>query len=155
MSFRQRTVIIWNSQTMKHDIPVRVTVKEPLQGVVMKVQRGKDELVDPIITSSEELVFEFDLTVDLSQTEPNFLGKYSHGPKDARFLYVNSGTYARQHPSLWGRRAKLSLMSVNREQIEDILANEGILACEFDGVGRDGGPTCATVKGLFWKVVNR
>ncbi|MBK9528366.1 MAG: hypothetical protein IPO41_08600 [Acidobacteria bacterium] len=85
---------------MRHDIPVRVTVKQPLQGVVMKVQRGKDGLLDPILKTPEELVFEFDLTVDLSQNAPKFLGKYSHGPKDARFLYVNSGTYARQHPTV-------------------------------------------------------
>lgn len=140
---------------MKHDIPVRVTVKQPLQGVVMKVQRGKDELLDPIIKTPDELVFEFEVTVDLSEYTPNFLGKYSQGPKDARFIYVNSGTYARQHPAAWGRRAKLSLMSVMRKQIEDILANKSILSCEFDGVGRDGGPTCATVKGVEWKVVER
>lgn len=155
MSFRPRTVIIWNSQTMRHDIPVRVTVKQPLRGVVMKVQRGKEELLDPIVKTLEELVFEFELTVDMSHNAPNFLGKYSHGPKDARFLYVNSGTYARQHPTAWGRRAKLSLMSVTRAQIDEILANTGILACEFDGVGRDGGPACASVKGLVWKVVKR
>ena len=125
---------------MKHDIPVRVTVKQPLQGVVMRVQRGKDELLDPILTTPDGLVFEFDLTVDLSQQTPNFLGKCSQGPKDARFIYVNSGTYARQHPTPWARRAKLSLMSVTREQIEDIISNKGILACEFDGVGRDGVP---------------
>lgn len=140
---------------MRHEIPVRVTVKDPLQGVVMKVQRGKDELLDPIVKTPDELVFEFDLTVDLSQNAPNFLGKYSHGPKDSRFLYVNSGTYARQHPTAWGRRAKLSLMSVTRAQIDEIVSNTGILACEFDGIGSDGGPTCASVKGLVWKVVKR
>ena len=121
----------------------------------MKVQHGKDELLDPIVKTPDELIFEFELTVDLSQNAPNFLGKYSQGPKDARFIYVNSGTYARQHPTMWGRRAKLSLMSVSRAQIEEILAKNGILACEFDGVGRDGGPTCASVKGLVWKVVKR
>lgn len=155
MSFRCRTVIIWTSRVMRHDIPVRVTVKQPLNGVLMRVQRGKDELLDPILATPEELVFEFGLTVDLSQQTPNFLGKYSQGPKDARFIYVNSGTYARQHTTLWARRAKLSLMGVTREQIEDILKNNGILACDFDGVGRDGGPTCATVKGLVWNVVKR
>ena len=155
MNFRSRTVIIWISRVMKHDIPVRVTVRQPLQSVVMKVQRGKDELLDPIPTTSEELVFEFDLTADLSQETPNFLGKYSQGPKDARFIYVNSGTYADQHLTCSSRRAKLSLMSVTRDQVEDVLVKNEILACEFDGVGRDGGPTCATVKGLVWKVVKR
>ncbi len=155
MSFRKRTVIIWISRTMKHDIPVRVTVKQPLQGVVMKVQRGKDELLDAVVKTPEGLVFEFDLTVDLSQETTNFRGKYSQGPKDARFIYVNSGTCARQHPTPWARRAKLSLMSVTKEQVEDILEKKGILECEFDGIGRDGGPTCATVKGLVWRVVKR
>lgn len=140
---------------MKHDIPVRVTVKQPLQNVVMKVQRGKDELLDPILNKPEELVFEFDLTVDLAGNVPNFLGKYSQGPKDARFIYVNSGTYAGQHITMWGRRAKLSLMTVTGEQIENILESKGILACDFEGVGRDGGPTFASVKGLVWKVVKR
>lgn len=155
MNFRSRPVIIWISRVMKHNITVRVTVKQPLQSVVMKVQRGKDELLDPIATTPRELVFEFDLTVDLAKETPNFLGKYSQGPKDARFIYVNSGTYAGEHLTCWSRRAKLSLMSVTRDQVEDILANNGILACEFDGVGPDGGPTCATVKGLVWKVVKR
>ncbi len=138
---------------MKHDIPVRVKVMRPLSGAVMKVQRGRNELLDPVLKTSEELVFEFDLTVDLSQETPNFLGKYSQGPKDARFIYVNSGTYAGQHPTQWARRAKLSLMGVTRKRIEEILANSAILECEFDGVGRDGGPTCASVKGIEWKVV--
>ena len=140
---------------MRNDIPVRVKVIRPLNGAVMKVQRGKDELLDPVRTSPEELVFEFYLTVDLSQETPNFLGKYSQGPKDARFIYVNSGTYAGQHITPWARRAKLSLMSVTRKQIEDILENSGVLACEFNGVGRDGGPTCASVKGIEWKVVSK
>ena len=68
---------------------------------------------------------------------------------------MNSGRYAGLHTTLWSRRAKLPLIGVTKEQIEDILNNTGILACEFDGVGRDGGPTCATVKGLAWKVVKR
>lgn len=121
----------------------------------MKVQRGKNELLDPVAMTADGLVFEFDLTVDLSQEPPNFLGKYSQGPKDARFIYVNSGTYAGQHITPWARRAKLSLMSVTREQIEDVLKKEGILVCEFEGVGRDGGPTCASVKDLVWKVVKK
>ncbi len=140
---------------MKHQIPVRINVMRPLSDVVMKVQRGKRDLLDPLEKTPERLVFEFEITVDLSQEAPNFLGQYTQGPKDARFIYVNSGTYAGQHPAKWGRRAKLSLMSVTREQIDALQKNAGILACEFDGVGSDGGPTCATVKGLTWEVVKR
>lgn len=155
MSFRKRTVIIWNSHTMKHDIAVRVTVKQPLPGVVLRVQRGKDELLDPILSTPEETVFEFELTVDTSQESPNFLGKYSQGPKDARFIYVNSGRYAGMHIDIWSRRAKLPLTSVTKIQIDEVVNGNGILACEYDGVGPDGGPACATIKGLVWKVVKQ
>ena len=118
----------------------------------MLVQRGKDELLPPSTKSAERLVFDFDLTVDMTETRPNFLGKYAQGPKDARFVYVNSGTYADQH-SMWGRRAKISLMSITGEQIQTVVTKAGtILQTEFEGVGRDGGPTCASVKSIEWKI---
>ncbi len=138
---------------MKHQIPVRLIVLRPLASVSMLVQRGKDELLPPSSKSAEQLVFDFEITVDTTETRPNFLGKYAQGPKDARFIYVNSGTYADQH-SMYGRRAKISLMSITGEQIQEAVSKAGtVLQTEFEGVGRDGGPTCASVKGIEWKVV--
>lgn len=155
MSFCGRTVIIGLSQAMKHELPVRITVNQPLPGVVLRVQRGKDELLDSTRSTPERTIFEFELTVDTSQKSPNFLGKYSQGPKDARFIYVNSGRYAGMHIDIWSRRAKLPLTSVTKIQIDEVVNGNGILACEYDGVGPDGGPACATIKGLVWKVVKR
>lgn len=138
---------------MKQDVPVRIIVKRPLPSVAMLVQRGRDEFLSPMSKSAEQLVFDFEITVDLTETRPNFLGKYAQGPKDARFVYVNSGTYADQH-SIWGRRAKISLMTITGEQIQAVISKAGlILQTEFEGVGRNGGPTCASVKGIEWKVV--
>ena len=140
---------------MKHQIPVRIIVQRPLPGVSMLVQRGKDELLPPSAKSAEQLVFDFELTVDMTESRPNFLGKYAQGPRDARFVYVNSGTYADQH-SMWGRRAKILLMNVTGEQIQTVVTKAGmILQTEFEGVGRDGGPTCASVKGIEWTVASK
>lgn len=136
---------------MKHEIPTRIIVTDPLPGVVMLVQRGKDELLPPSETSATSLVFDFPVTVDLSAAAPNFLGKYAQGPKDQRFVYVNSGTYAGQH-SIWGRRAKISLVSITREQVEEAISTGARLEATIHGVGRDGGPVCASVKGVVWKV---
>ena len=136
---------------MKQDVKFRIVVTEPLPGVSMQVQRGKDELLPPTKNGSS-LVFDFEISVDISNGVPNFLGKYAQGPKDARFVYVNSGTYAGQHPTPWGRRAKLSLMSITKEQIEKALKGSTI-EVKMPGVGKDGGPTCASVKGIEWKVV--
>jgi hypothetical protein len=140
---------------MKVEVLFRILVTNPLAGVSMIVQDGKDRLLAPSKTTSEELVFEFPINVDLSSGTPNFLGKFAQGPKDARFVYVNSGTYAGEHHSCWGRRAKLSLMSITRDQVEQALADGSVIETRFPGVGRDGGPTCASVKGLEWKVVKR
>ena len=138
----------------KHEINVRIRVLQPLAGVAMQVQRGRDELLPPIKNGNEELVFEFPLTVDLAGSSPNFLGRYSQGPKDARFIYVNSGTYAGQAHTCWSRRAKLSLMAVTASQVRELLEG-GWLEASLPGVGRDGGPTCASVKGLIWRIVDK
>lgn len=141
---------------MKDEIRICVTVLEPPAGVSMQVQKGRDELLPPAVSAAESISFEFPITVDLSSGSPNFLGKFAQGPKDARFIYVNSGTYAGQADSIWGRRAKISLMNVTAEQINEVLATAGaVLATSFPGTGRDGGPTCASVKGIEWQVVSR
>jgi len=141
---------------MKHIVPFRVIVTAPLAGIRMMVQRGRDELLRPVAAGVDELQFEFEIDVDLSGVEPNFLGKYAQGPKNARFVYVNSGTYAGESHSCWGRRAKLSLMTITREQVERVLNGEDLLLeTTMPGVGKDGGPTCASVKGIEWKVCSR
>jgi len=140
----------------KHEISMRIRVLGPVNGVTMKVQRGKDELLAPIKESKSELVFEFPITVDLSDNVPNFLGKYAHGPKDSRFVYVNSGIYASQPGIFWNRRAKLSLMNITKGEIEQLVGStQKRLEVSFEGTGSDGGPTCASVKGIEWKVVGK
>ena len=122
----------------------------------MRVQRGKDELLEPVLTRSDSIAFEFDLMVDINGDQPNFLGKYAQGPKDARFVYVNSGTYAGQHTTCWSRRAKLSLMTITAKQLMEVVNDpDRCLETVMPGVGRDGGPTCASVKGIEWKLVKR
>jgi len=120
---------------------------------VMQMQRGRDEFLPPTEVFEHFISFEFEITVDVLGEGLNFLGKYAQGPKDARFIYVNSGQQAGQVDTCWDRRAKLSLMSITIEQIEKVLSSPGSrIETTMDGIGRDGGPTCASVKGLVWKV---
>ena len=138
---------------MKYEIPVRIVVTRPLREVTMQVQRGKDELLSPTTVSDSAIAFEFEVDVDTGNGLLNFLGKYTQGPKDARFIYVNSGTYAGEKASCWSRRAKLSLMSITEKQVREVLEKPGLLLeTTMPGTGGDGGPTCATVKGIEWKV---
>ncbi|HVF48178.1 MAG TPA: DUF5990 family protein [Pyrinomonadaceae bacterium] len=140
---------------MKYDVPIRINVLRPPVGVTMQVQRGRADLLPPTERPGQ-ITFDFMIKVDVSTGVPNFLGEFAQGPKDSRFIYVNSGTYAGQHGTCWSRRAKISLMNVTREQVDDVLSNQKrILETSFTGTGRDGGPTCASVKGIEWKVVDR
>lgn len=141
---------------MKQEIPFRITILDPLPGVSMKVQKGKNELLGPIASSESKLTFEFDITADISGPAPNFLPPFGQGPKDSRFVYVNSGTYAGQHITTWSRRAKLSLMAISKEMVDKLLSIPGArFEAEISGVGRDGGPVCASVKGFEWRIASR
>jgi len=141
---------------MKYEIPFRIIVDGPLPGVATRVQKGKDELLEPSSKSDTALSFEFEISVDVDGDALNFLGKFAQGPKDLRFVYVNSGSYAGQHQTAWARRAKLSLMSITKQQIQNAIHDRGsFIETTMPGVGRDGGPTCASVKGIEWRVVSK
>ncbi len=138
---------------MKVPVSFRIIVHDPLFGVSMTVQKGKDELLVPKCANNT-LLYEIELLVDLTNGRPNFLGPYAQGPKNARFIYLNSGTYASQNNSCWSRRAKLSLMSISKEDVEEVLRTPlSRLQADIIGTGGDGGPVCASIKGLVWKVV--
>ena len=141
---------------MKITVPLRIIVEKPLPGVAMMVQRGRDELLAPAVADQKKLRFEFEIDVDIPDAGLNFLGKYSQGPRNARFVYVNSGTYADEHHIGWGRRAKLSLMTITRGQVEKVMgAGNLLLETTIPGAAKDGGPICASVKGIEWKVVKK
>lgn len=143
-------------QVNKIEIPLRIHVVEPAAGIIMKVQRGRDELLPPERELAKELVFEFTVIADISAEVPNFLGKYAQGPKDQRFIYVNSGQSAGQLNTDIVRRAKISLMIITGKQVAEVAAVENrILETSFAGQDKFGKPTCATVKGIRWTVVER
>ena len=142
----------------KHEITIRVNVTEPLAGVTMQIQEGKDRLLAPCETKRDRISFEFPITLDLSSGQPNFLGKFAHGPKDKRFIYVNSGSYAGQPGTQWNRRAKISLMTITPQQIKQLIDKPGSkLEITIDGIGRDGGPVCASIpsSALNWQIIKR
>jgi hypothetical protein len=147
---------IINANMAKHEIRLRINVVNPLTGVTMQVQEGKDKLLAPCETKKDRISFEFPVTVDLSNSKPNFLGKFAQGPKDARFVYVNSGCYAGQAGTEWNRRAKISLMKITAAQVIEVIETPGSkLAVTIDGVGRDGGPVCASIRSAEngWRIM--
>jgi hypothetical protein len=131
----------------RYQVPVRINVMDPPGGVAMQVQKGRDELVPPSEETNERLVFDMVIDVQIESGAPNFLGKFAQGPKQSRFIYLNSGTYAGQSDTQWSRRAKISLMDVTVKQVRELLSSPGArLEISIRGTGTDGGPVCASIK---------
>ena len=141
---------------MKYEITLRIIVHRPVSGITMQVQRGKNELLPPAVLPEGSLAFEFPIAVDLSGDSPNFLGPYTQGPKTSRFIYVNSGRQAGQFGTDCSRRAKVPLMSISADLVRSAGEKSGsLLETEFEGTGADGLPTCATVKGIEWRLASK
>jgi Family of unknown function (DUF5990) len=139
---------------------MRVTVLRPPPGVTFAMQRGKGELLSPAKVTAESLVF--DLSIGVSKRKPdgapNVRGPYAQGKSGDRFLYLNSGTMARQEDSCWTRRAKIKTGGITWKLIEQTLTTaEAVLEVQIEGRAKDGGPCCATVPLIDggWKVRTR
>jgi hypothetical protein len=140
---------------MDQEVSLRIVVVNPPAGARFAVQRGKVELLEPVGDKPDELIFEFPIRVrnDGAEGSPNFLGPYAQGPRDARFVYVNSGTLAGEPASPWTRRAKIPLGGITWAMIGKAKAGS-VIEAKIAGTGRDGGPACATVPLLDrgWKL---
>lgn len=137
---------------------LRITLVQPPAGVTFCLQRGQAELVSAVRSGGEDLSFDLDVRVGdpLPDGRPSFLGPFTQGPREARFVYVSSGIRAGEAGSGWDRRAKVPLSGISWDLIEEALASPGaFLEARIQGTSRDGGPVCATIPLLDggWRVV--
>jgi hypothetical protein len=134
---------------------LRINVIDSPAGVTLRMQRGRDGLVEPSTMTKSVVTFDFDVRVgSRAGSLPNFLGEFTQGPPAARFVYVNSGRMAGPHGTSWSRRAKIPLTGITQAQIEKAIETNGVLVADYEGTGRDGGPTCASVRldGDGWRI---
>lgn len=146
------------TQPAAQHIRIRLIVQEPVPGVALAVQRGRDELIPPVSRTADAVTFELEIEV-----RPNKAGVLAvrgpeiQGPPDARFIYINVGTYAGEYDSKWNRRTKIPLKGLHPELIADALAKpQAVLVAKIHGRARDGGPAAATVPLLDngWEIVD-
>ena len=131
------------------ELPLRITVVDPIPGVSLRLQSGRAELLEASSETASEVSFDFPVRVGPSQPDgrPTFLGPFAQGPPASRFVYINAGSQAGQSGTPWSRRAKIPLGGISAEQVSAALEKPGsFLEVRFPGRGRDGGPTCATVR---------
>jgi hypothetical protein len=137
-----------SSRKGTHELPLRIEVRDPVPGVALALQRGRDEVVPPTSATAAAVTFDLSVRVDLPRGDGpvRFYGPFTQGPPGGRFVYVTVGKRARQPRSPWDRRAKVPLGGITAAQVREVLETGGVLAVAFEGRGKDGTPTCATVK---------
>ena len=135
---------------MKNEINFRIILQKPPAEIDYGLQMGhanKYEVVQRQRATGVDLNFEFTI-----QTKPgkdsavDFSGLFVQGPVGGRFIYINIGSFAGQINTTWNRRLKIPLINITQSQIDEVLKIQGVLETTVPGIGKDGGPNCATVK---------
>lgn len=142
---------------MQNQVTLRIVVEQPPPGVDYGLQKGRGndyETVQTQRSKKEDLSFEFNVEVKEGKDGlPNFLGPFAQGLPQERFVYLDIGTYAGQTSTPWSRRLKIPLDGITWKSIEQAARSAQLLETRVPGTGKDGGPSCATVKPFVgWKL---
>jgi hypothetical protein len=145
---------------MEYDLPIRLVLVAPPSAVDFGIQHGSGANYETLFVQQAkngDVVFDFSLAVADNRKDglPNFKGPFAQGPPVSRFIYVDVGTYAGQKDTQWSRRIKIPLQGVTWALIKQVTGKPGhrVLA-RIPGTGKDGGPSCATVRLLDpWRVI--
>lgn len=150
-----------NPFSMVQEISLRIRLQNPPAGVDFGLQQGSGHTYDTLQkqrSAGQELVF--DCTIGAQPDKdghPRLSGKLVQGPPASRFLYITIGTSAGQWDSVWSRRLKIPLTGITADLISQLAANPAtVLETRVPGTGKDGGPTCGTVKPFGgWQIASK
>ena len=128
-------------------LTLRIILESPPAGVDFALQKGSGAIFETVQTQrskGQNLIFEFQPTIKegVSDSMAALGGPFVQGPPKKRFVYLDIGTCAGQMDSCWSRRLKIPLAGIPSK----FLLTGGVLEARIPGTGRDGGPSCATVK---------
>ncbi|MBI2680292.1 MAG: hypothetical protein HYX25_04700 [Candidatus Solibacter usitatus] len=133
---------------MNGELTLRIVLERPPKGVGFGLQKGRGSAYETVQTQTsngKDLSFQFSVGVK----GPSLAGPFVQGPAGQRFVYIDIGTYAGQLDSCWSRRLKVPLTGIAIDRI----ATGAVLEARVPGTGKDGGPSCATVKPFAgWKL---
>lgn len=145
---------------MESELPIRIVLVDPPGGVDFGIQRGGGSHYQTLFVQQAkrgDVIFDFTLTVADNRKDglPSLKGPFAQGPPTNRFIYVDVGTYAGQKNTQWSRRMKIPLQGITWTLIKRVINKSGHkLLARVPGTGKDGGPSCASVKLIGdWQVI--
>lgn len=137
---------------LEYTVTLQVTCQHPPHERGDFGLQDKDKRLHPP-TSANVDAWEFECVVRVKKNEktvmPNFLGEFTHGTADERFLYLSlrSNDCA---ADAWIKRIKVPLKTITWEQVMEVIRHQDVkLVCTLDGA------KSGTVKllGAGWQVV--
>jgi hypothetical protein len=137
---------------MDTDLTLRIVLEAPPPGVDFGIQKGRGSMYETIEkqrSARGDLVFEFSVAVKPASVGGmcDFGGPIVQGPRSGRFVYIDIGTCAGQQDTPWSRRLKIPLTGITADLIRRASSGSNrVLEARVPGTGRDGGPSCASVK---------
>jgi hypothetical protein len=137
---------------MEHELTFRIVLEKPPAGVDFGLQKGQGssyETIQKQRSGTSDLGFEFSLRAKAGAkgAAPSLLGPFVQGPPEARFVYLDIGARAGQMGTSWSRRSKIPLRGITSEMVNQVVNQPGLVfETHVPGTGRDGGPSCGTVK---------
>ncbi len=134
---------------MADTVTLRLTIDDPVPGVRYSLQKD-DMPFEPRTAGDGPTSFDAPVTLhpDGRMTGP-FVRREG---KERRFIYIRIGTSAGDHASDWSRRAKIDIHDIPPA----LLVPGALLEVHLPGRGKDGSPTCATVRPTVgWRTAER
>jgi len=141
-------------------LTLRIVLERPPADVDFGLQKGRGSEYETIQTqrsSTKDLSFEFSIALKANNRNaaPDFSGSFVQGAQGERFVYIDIGTYAGQKETSWSRRLKVPLSGITWDLIDRMGKPGSVLEARVPGTGKDGGPSCATVKPFNgWKLAS-
>jgi hypothetical protein len=143
---------------VEQELTLRIVLEAPPPGVDFGIQKGRGSEYETILThrtARGDLSFEFNVALKAENVRGpvDFGGPIVQGPRGARFVYIDIGTYAGQRDTPWSRRLKVPLTGITADLIRRASSNgRRVLEARVPGTGADGSPACASVREFSgWK----
>jgi hypothetical protein len=115
------------------------------KAVRLGIQKGQD-VIDDVPGDTAQVTFTIPLRVEQNAKTgtPNFLGPFTHGTPQERFLYLCWGEWK---DGAWDgfRRAKVPLKQLTWEQVAAAIEQEQPIEFSFDLTDAKGGPVCGSL----------
>jgi hypothetical protein len=111
---------------------------------------------DLVPADASDARWRVDVHTPTTNGDVDFRGKFVHGPRGDRFLYLNWGTLDAQGKFELFRRAKLILSEVPPKLVQEALSSGAGLACTVKLTDECGMPRCARVRPPFisWRLAS-